>query len=777
MAILSKLLVALGLDATDYQKGLDQADSATSSKLAGIGKTLGNVGKKATETGMKLTAGVTTPIVALGLKAMDSASDLEESMSKVNVVFGDAAGEVITFSENSATALGQSQQQALEAAGTYGNLFTAMGIGTDTSKEMSLGLVTLASDLASFNNAAPIDTLDALRAGLTGETEPLKRFGVNINAAAIATKALDLGLVETEVDMNKVNKATLDLEQAEAKLAQMTTGAAKGSIEYKKAKLAVAEAQQRVNRLASAGAVDQLAVRDATLKVTEAQEKLAGALEKHGEGSTQAQRAALNLEKAQAKLAESQAGGTVDSVALRKAQLQLAEAQEAFASVTEGASEDSEEYRAQQIKVTQAQAALDEALAGTTGELTSAQKAQAVYALVMDQTTTAQGDFQRTSEGLANSTRIAEAQLANAAATMGTQLLPIGVKVVSFISDLVAKFANLSPETQKVILVVAGLAAAVGPLLMVLGSLVSTIGAIAPIFGAIVAVISGPVLAVVAAIGAAVALLVLAWKNDWLGIKTTLTEVWENTLKPALMALWDWLKVNIPLAIQALKDFWDNVLLPAIRRVWAFIQDNVLPLLRALGRLLRAVVGKAIEFLSALWNNVLLPAIRDVWSFIQDKVIPIFQAIAAIIEERLGPVFKWLKEKVIDPVAGAFAGIGAAIEGIIGWINDLITKIQNIELPSWLQPGSPTPFEIGLIGINRELRELARNGIPAVDRALSNLGAPGLGLGLEAGALGPGGFGGGDQIVVNNYTAEAAALTMAELDRRRTRRLNRSMGG
>ena len=280
MAILSKLLVALGLDATDYQKGLDQADSATSSKLAGIGKTLGNVGKKATETGMKLTAGVTTPIVALGLKAMDSASDLEESMSKVNVVFGDAAGEVITFSENSATALGQSQQQALEAAGTYGNLFTAMGIGTDTSKEMSLGLVTLASDLASFNNAAPIDTLDALRAGLTGETEPLKRFGVNINAAAIATKALDLGLVETEVDMNKVNKATLDLEQAEAKLAQMTTGAAKGSIEYKKAKLAVAEAQQRVNRLASAGAVDQLAVRDATLKVTEAQEKLAGALEK-----------------------------------------------------------------------------------------------------------------------------------------------------------------------------------------------------------------------------------------------------------------------------------------------------------------------------------------------------------------------------------------------------------------------------------------------------------------------------------------------------------------
>ena len=422
------------------------------------------------------------------------------------------------------------------------------------------------------------------------------------------------------------------------------------------------------------------------------------------------------------------------------------------------------------------------AIAGVPQELTSAAKAQAAYALIMEQTELAQGDFVRTSDGLANSTRIAKAQLADAAATIGTQLLPIGLKLVQFVSNLIEKFTNLSPETQKVILIVAGLAAAIGPLLVVAGSLISglgsllgVLGAIGPAFGAIVGVISGPVLAVIAAVAAAVALLVAAWKNDWLGIRTTLTEVWENTIKPALMMLWEWLKVKVPEAIQVLKNFWDNVLMPAIRRVWQFIQDNVIPLFEALGRLLRVVVAKAAEFLAALWENKLKPALEVVWQFIQNNVIPIFQAIAAVVEDRLGPVLKWLKEKIIDPVASAFGAIGGAIQDVIGWINDLITKIANLELPKWLQSESPTPLEIGLLGINEQFRRMSQAEIPAVDRALSGLGANQFGIG--AGDLGAGlGVGAGDQVVIHNYDREGAALTMAMFEDRRTRRLNLAMG-
>jgi hypothetical protein len=132
--------------------------------------------------------------------AIGEASDLSESMSKVNVVFGKSSPLVRKFAKTAAKSLGQSQQQALEAAGTFGNLFTALKIGQQPAAKMSTSLVKLAGDLASFNNVDPAQALDALRSGLTGETEPLKRFGVNINQATLQAQALKLGLVKSVKD-------------------------------------------------------------------------------------------------------------------------------------------------------------------------------------------------------------------------------------------------------------------------------------------------------------------------------------------------------------------------------------------------------------------------------------------------------------------------------------------------------------------------------------------------------------------------------------------------
>src|SRR4030067_27587 len=69
-----------------------------------------------------------------------------------------------------------------------------MGMTEQASAGMSMGLVTLAGDLASFNNMAPEEVLEKLRAGLTGETEPLKSLGVNLNQAMIQARALEMGL-------------------------------------------------------------------------------------------------------------------------------------------------------------------------------------------------------------------------------------------------------------------------------------------------------------------------------------------------------------------------------------------------------------------------------------------------------------------------------------------------------------------------------------------------------------------------------------------------------
>jgi hypothetical protein len=91
------------------------------------------------------------------------------------------------------------------------------------------------------------------------------------------------------------------------------------------------------------------------------------------------------------------------------------------------------------------QAALELGIISTTkNALTPQQKVLAAQALIYKQTSTAQGDFERTSDGLANKTRILTAQLENAKVTIGEALLPIVLELTTLFSDKVI------PIVQKV---------------------------------------------------------------------------------------------------------------------------------------------------------------------------------------------------------------------------------------------------------------------------------------------------------------------------------------
>ena len=159
----------------------------------------GAVGKIFEGVGRSLTKNLTLPLAAAAAgiyKATQAASTLEESLSKTNAVFGSNASAIIEWSKTSATAFGSSQQQALEAVSTYGNLFQAFGLTRDQASEFSTTIVQLAGDLSSFNNVPIEDVFTALRSGLSGETEPLKRFGVALNDQRLRAEAAALGLGE-----------------------------------------------------------------------------------------------------------------------------------------------------------------------------------------------------------------------------------------------------------------------------------------------------------------------------------------------------------------------------------------------------------------------------------------------------------------------------------------------------------------------------------------------------------------------------------------------------
>jgi hypothetical protein len=144
--------------------------------------------------------------------AIDAASDLEESTNKARVVFGEFSDDIERFASTAPQALRLSNQAAIEFAGTFGNLFLALGLSQKAAADLSPQVLQLAADLGSFNNIDVTEVLEKLRAGLVGEAEPLRVLGVNLSEAAVQAKAAELGL-------GGLNDKLTDVEKVQARWA------------------------------------------------------------------------------------------------------------------------------------------------------------------------------------------------------------------------------------------------------------------------------------------------------------------------------------------------------------------------------------------------------------------------------------------------------------------------------------------------------------------------------------------------------------------------------
>ena len=188
------LTILLRADNTQLAKGLQKAES----QLQAFGKK--------TEAAARVATVALAGIGAAAFSVTQSASDLNESISKSNVIFGDSAQAIQNWAKTTDQALGLSQVAALEAAGNFAILGQSAGLtGTDLTV-FSKDLTTLAADLASFNNTSVDEAITALAAGLRGESEPLRRFGVLLSEAEVQAKALEMGLAGSIKEITNQDK-------------------------------------------------------------------------------------------------------------------------------------------------------------------------------------------------------------------------------------------------------------------------------------------------------------------------------------------------------------------------------------------------------------------------------------------------------------------------------------------------------------------------------------------------------------------------------------------
>jgi len=152
---------------------------------------LGSVGK--------LAAPLAAAFAALGIgrivaDSVSNASDFAEAGTAITAVFGDADATIQKFAAGSAAALGQSTNMTLDAARVFGTFGKAAGLSGEDLAGFSTDFITLAGDLASFNNTTPEQAIEALGAGLRGESEPLRQYGVLLDDAALKARATELGI-------------------------------------------------------------------------------------------------------------------------------------------------------------------------------------------------------------------------------------------------------------------------------------------------------------------------------------------------------------------------------------------------------------------------------------------------------------------------------------------------------------------------------------------------------------------------------------------------------
>lgn len=201
---IAEAYVTLLPSAKGFGRGIQGAIGGDLTKAGKQGGRVFGTGMSASLAGM--AGKVFAPLAAAmaGVKVFEwfkegvaGASDLNEAASAVGVTFGKGASQVTAFAKNAATDLGQTQVQALGAAKTFGTFGKAAGLTGGKLATFSTDMVTLASDLASFNNTSPEQAIEAIGAALRGESEPIRSYGVLLDDASMRQQALAMGLIKT----------------------------------------------------------------------------------------------------------------------------------------------------------------------------------------------------------------------------------------------------------------------------------------------------------------------------------------------------------------------------------------------------------------------------------------------------------------------------------------------------------------------------------------------------------------------------------------------------
>ena len=417
--------------------------------------------------------------------------------------------------------------------------------------------------------------------------------------------------------------------------------------------------------------------------------------------------------------------------------------EEAFNKLKSGISGEAEPLKALGILVNDTTVktyAYTHGIAKQGEQLTEAQKVQARYGAIMEATKNAQGDLARTMDSPTNKIRAMKEQAQQIGIQFGQILIPILENLIATIKPLMDRFQGLSKEQQEMIVKIALIAAAVGPVLLVVGKVISVVGTLTTTFGAIsgamaaaggasgavgaaIAAITGPIGVAVAAVAGFIAIFVLLFRNNE-NFRNSVITIW-NQVKAVMAGVFVAIRALIAAFVQVASTIWNkygNDIVAVITAAFNVISSVVTTALNVIKGIIQVVtslikgdwqgVWEGIKNVtSSLWNGIqniisgVLNLIRSLVSTQTNVIKDVISGAWNAIKSATAAIWNGIKSAIETPINAARNTVKGAIDAIAGFFRNLKIpeiKIPHIKLPHFEITGkfSLNPPQIPKLGVN-----------------------------------------------------------------------------
>lgn len=139
--------------------------------------------------------------------AVEMRTSMAETQNLFEVSFGSMTARAEEWASRTAAALGTTEDTLKSQSAQLFLIAQDMGVTKEASFQMSTGLVQLAQDMASLRNVDVETAFEAIKGGITGETERLKSLGIVINETAVKETEYAKAILETGRQLTTEEKA------------------------------------------------------------------------------------------------------------------------------------------------------------------------------------------------------------------------------------------------------------------------------------------------------------------------------------------------------------------------------------------------------------------------------------------------------------------------------------------------------------------------------------------------------------------------------------------